>query len=163
VNNFEKGSPPMNRGIAALLACGGLLLAAGCGSSGSNGGSGSTPATRSSATTSAATSGLKVNTTPKYAAPSSSQPVRSGTVKIAYRNIAISPDTIRVRVGSTISWTNYDAVEHNVASQGGPQRFASKNFGEGATFAVKATRPGVIHYLCTIHPTAMNGTIEVVR
>ena len=46
---------------------------------------------------------------------------------------------------------------------GGPQRFTSKNFGERATFAVKATRPGIIHYLCTIHPTSMNGTIEVVK
>jgi plastocyanin len=67
-----------------------------------------------------------------------------------------------VRVGSTIRWTNYDSVEHNVTSRGGPEQFASKNFGEGQTFQVKATKPGVIHYLCTIHPTSMNGTIEVV-
>jgi plastocyanin len=153
----------MNRAIAALLACGGLLLGAGCGSSSSNGGAGSTTAATTAATTPAATSGLKANTTPKYAAPSSSQPVRSGTVRIAYRNIAISPDTVRVRVGSTIRWTSYDSVEHNVTSQGGPQKFASPNFGEGAGFEVKATRPGVIHYLCTNHPTTMNGTIEVVR
>ena len=34
---------------------------------------------------------------------------------------------------------------------------------EGGTFKVKVTRPGLIHYECTIHPTTMNGTIEVVR
>ncbi len=148
----------MIRGLAALLAGGALLAAAGCGSSSSSGGSPST-----TTTTSAATSGLKVNTTPKYAAPSSSQPVQSGVVQIAYRNIAISPDTVRVRLGSTIRWTNHDSVEHNVTSQGGPQTFASKNIGEGATFTIKATRPGLIRYLCTNHPTTMNGTIEVVR
>ena len=48
-------------------------------------------------------------------------------------------------------------------SKGGPIKFASKNFGEGGTFEVKATKPGVIHYLCTIHPTSMNGAIEVVK
>jgi plastocyanin len=156
--HLENGSSSMIRGLAALLAGGALLAAAGCGSSSSSGGSPST-----TTTTSAATSGLKVNTTPKYAAPSSSQPVQSGVVQIAYRNIAISPDTVRVRLGSTIRWTNHDSVEHNVTSQGGPQTFASKNIGEGATFTIKATRPGLIRYLCTNHPTTMNGTIEVVR
>ena len=155
----------MIRVIAALLTCGALLAAAGCGSSGSSGGSGSktTTAVTATTTTSAPTSSLRANTTPKYAAPSSSQPVQSGIVQIGYRNIAISPDTVRVRVGSTIRWTNYDSVAHNVTSRGGPQQFASKNFGEGATFEVKATRAGLIHYLCTNHPTTMNGTIEVVR
>jgi plastocyanin len=151
----------MNRGIAALIACCGLLATAGCGSSSTS--SSSSTAATATATTPAATSAIKANTKPKYAAPSSSAPVQSGTVSIAYRNIAISPDTLRVKVGSTIRWTNYDSVEHNVTSESGPQKFASKTFGEGATFEVKATRPGVIHYLCTIHPASMNGTIEVVK
>jgi plastocyanin len=105
--------------------------------------------------------GLKVTTTPKFA--KATGPVRSGTVQVAYRNIAIAPDTVRVKLGSTIRWTNFDEVSHNVTSEGGPQKFASKDFGEGATFAIKATRPGVIHYECTIHPASMNGTIEVVK
>ena len=82
---------------------------------------------------------------------------------MAYRNITIHPDTLKVTVGSTIAWTNFDPVEHNVTSQSGPTRFASKNFSEGQSFRVTLTRPGVIHYLCTIHPTSMNGTIVVVR
>jgi plastocyanin len=152
----------MNRAIAALIACG-LLLTAGCGSSSSpSGSSGPTTAT-TTATKPAPASGLKPNTKPKYGVPSASAPVQSGTVQIAYRNIAINPDTVRVRLGSIIRWTNYDSVEHNVTSEGGPQKFASKNFGEGATFAIRATKPGVIHYLCTIHPASMNGTIEVLR
>jgi len=92
--------------------------------------------------------------------------VQSGTVQIAYRNIAINPDTLRVRVGSTIKWTNFDSVEHNVTSQGGAggsYKFASKLFGENGTFEIKVNKPGVIHYLCTIHPASMNGTIEVVK
>lgn len=83
-------------------------------------------------------------------------------MQVAYRNIAIDPDTLRVKVGSTIKWTNFDSVEHNVTSKGGPQTFASKNFGEGGSFEVKVTKPGIIHYVCTIHPTTMNGSIEVV-
>jgi plastocyanin len=102
-----------------------------------------------------------VTTTPKFAPAGG--PVKSGTVAIAYRNIAIAPDTLKVKVGSTIKWTNFDNIDHNVTSEGGPQKFASKDFGENGTFAIKALKPGVIHYECTIHPASMNGTIEVVK
>jgi len=101
-----------------------------------------------------------LTTTPRFAPATG--PVRSGLVRIAYRNITIAPDTVRVKVGSTIQWTNFDSIDHNVTSEGGPQRFASKNFGERATFEIKALKPGVSHYECTIHPASMNGTIEVI-
>jgi plastocyanin len=106
---------------------------------------------------------LKTDTTPKYAAPSPSSPIKSGVVQVAYRNIAIDPDTLRVKVGSTIRWTNYDSVEHNVTSEGGVAKFASKDFGERGTYEIEVTKPGIIHYECTIHPASMNGTIEVVK
>jgi plastocyanin len=149
--------------MVAMLALGAAI--AGCGSSGSAGSS--TPASATSAAanpgaTSTSGSVLKVATVPQYATPSSSAPVASGTVQIAYRNITIQPDVLRVKVGTTLRWTNYDTVEHNVTAKSGPQRFASRTFGEGQTFQVTLTKPGIYHYECTIHPTTMNGTIEVV-
>jgi plastocyanin len=149
----------MERGIPALIACFALLLAAGCGSSTSSSGT----STATSSTSGTATTGVKAITRPNYGTPPPSAQVQSGTVQVAYRNIAIAPDLLKVKVGSTIKWTNYDSIEHNVTSQSGPQTFASKNFGEGGTFQVTVTRPGVIHYVCTIHPATMNGTIEVVK
>ncbi len=166
-------APSRGRSVAgACVACAVLVFATGCGSSGSSStGTTATTPTTSSATTPAATSaakttssaGLKADTTPKYASPSPSEPVQSGVVQIAYRNIAIDPDTVRVKVGTTIRWTNYDPVEHNVTSKSGPLSFASKDFSEGHTIEFKMTKPGVIHYECTIHPATMNGTIEVVK
>jgi plastocyanin len=150
----------MRRGFTASLACCGLLLIAGCGSSES---SSTATTTSTAATTSTSTGGLKPNTTPKFGTPPASAPVQSGVVQIAYRNIAIAPDTLKVKVGSTIKWTNFDSVEHNVISQGGPQKFTSKDFGENGTFEIKAEKAGVIHYECTIHPASMNGTIDVVN
>ncbi|HWX45561.1 MAG TPA: plastocyanin/azurin family copper-binding protein [Solirubrobacteraceae bacterium] len=147
--------------LSVAATCAVLVFAAGCGSSSSSstGSTGTAPATSGAK----ASSGLKAVTTPKYAAPSSSQPVQSGVVPIAYRDIAIDPDTVRVKVGSTIKWTNYDPVEHNVTSKSGPISFTSKNFSEGHAVEFKMTKPGIIHYECTIHPTTMNGTIEVVK
>jgi plastocyanin len=155
----------MRSRLVTLAVCAALVAFAGCGSSSSSSrsSSGSAPfSTASTATPKTVTSsGLKATTTPKFV--TASGPVRSGTVQIAYRNIAIFPDAPRVKVGSTIKWTNFDNVEHNVTSRGGSQKFASKNFGEGATFEIKAQKPGVIHYLCTLHPASMNGTIEIVK
>jgi plastocyanin len=105
---------------------------------------------------------LKANTTPKYASPSSSEPVQSGLVQVAYSNIAIDPDTVRAKVGSTIKWTNNDPQKCNVTSEGGPYKFSSGDFGEGGTFELKLSKPGTIHYECTYYPATMNGTIEVV-
>jgi plastocyanin len=159
----------MGSRLATLVLCAALPAFAGCGSSSSSSTGSSTTAgsTATSATASTPTAettttgGLKVTTTPKFVPASG--PVRSGTVQIAYRNIAIAPDALKVKVGSTIKWTNFDNIDHNVTSEGGPQRFASKDFGEGGTFEIKALKPGVIHYECTIHPASMNGTIEVVK
>jgi plastocyanin len=152
------------RTAAVLACCAAAVAAAGCGSSSSAGSTASSSASGSAEGTGpAATSSLKAVTTPKYGTPSSSAPVQSGEVQVAYRNITIQPDTLRVKVGTTIKWTNYDPVEHNVTSESGPQKFASKDFGEGGTYEIKALKPGVIHYQCTIHPASMNGTIEVVK
>jgi len=154
----------MRTGFATGFACMALLLAAGCGSSNkaAAGNSTGTNATSAKAATNSGGASIKVDTTPKFASPSKSAPVDSGVVQIAYRNISIEPDTVRVKVGSTVRWTNYDSVQANVTSVSGPQKFASKNFGEGGTFEVKLTEPGVIHYECTLYPVTMNGTIEVV-
>jgi plastocyanin len=153
----------MSRAFGALVACSALALAAGCGSSGGSSAPTAATATGASGAGATSTGGLKASTTPKYGSPSPAAPVQSGLVQVAYRNIAIAPDTLRVRVGSTVRWTNYDSVEHNVTSTGGPAHLASATFGEGGHYEVKLTRPGIIHYVCTIHPTSMNGTIEVVR
>ncbi len=154
----------MGRALSMLIGCLVAVLVAGCGSSSSsNSTSGEAASSTASTTSGGSHSATNLGSKPQFASPSSSQPVRSGAVQVDYHNITINPDTLRVRVGTTVTWINQDSVEHDVTSQSGPQKFASGTFGEGHTFSVKLTRPGVIHYLCTIHPASMNGTIEVVK
>jgi plastocyanin len=138
------------------------MLATGCGSSKSSATTSATATTGATTTTAEPKSGVVANGKINYARPPANAPVQSGVVKINYHEISIEPDTLKVKVGSTIEWTNKDPVEHNVTSASGPTRFASKNFGEGGTFKVTVTKPGVIHYRCTLHPATMNGTIQVV-
>jgi plastocyanin len=150
----------MKRAVPVLIAFAALAFAAGCGSSKS---SGTTSTAATTATTATAKSGLTTNAKINYAKPPTNAPVQSGLVKIDYHEITIEPDTLKVKVGSTIEWTNKDSIEHNVTSASGPSKFASKNFGEGGTFKVTVTKPGIIHYRCTLHPATMNGSIEVLQ
>jgi plastocyanin len=151
----------MARRLATVSLCSALLALAGCGSSSSSSSSSSASGAASSKPATTAAGGLKATTTPRFVPASG--PVRSGTVPVAYRNITIAPGALRVKVGSTVKWTNFDTIAHNVTSEGGPQKFASKDFGERGTYEIKALKPGVIHYECTIHPASMNGAIEVVK
>src|SRR2546421_3923876 len=155
----------MKRSATILIACATLLFASGCGSSdkapeGSPGASG-TRAPGGATPTEGPGAGGEVFGEPseKPAAPRPSGAV----AEIAYRDVAISPPTAKVKVGTTIIWTNDDSVEHNATSLSGPAHFKSKNIEEGQSFQFKATRPGTIRYECTIHPTRMQGTIEVVK
>jgi len=144
------------------------LLAAGCGSSKYGGSSTAASSTNGSTASTSGTTGkpkegLIRNGKINYASPPANAPVQKGIVKISYHEITIEPDTLRVKVGSTIEWVNEDPVEHNVTSEpGAPSKIASGNFGEGHTFRFTVTKPGIIHYKCTNHPATMNGTIEVV-
>jgi plastocyanin len=127
-------------GLLTVVACSPLVIATGCGSLGS-------PGPRSLTVSGPA---LKSTTTPNV-------------VNVTYAHIAIHPATLTVKVGTTIRWTNLDSVEHTVTSVSGPQKFSSRTFGEGRSFAIKTIKPGVIRYECRIHPTQMKGTIDVVK
>ncbi len=147
--------------LPIMIAGSALLFAAGCGSSSSRS---SSATTKSTASTSAASGGLKTDSTPKYAAPASSAPVQSGTVQVAYRNIAIDPDTIKVKVGSTIKWTDYDNVTHKgswapvvVSNQLG---VAMVNVQEIGTGCAKITNAITIKYTAA-HPNLGAVTITM--
>jgi plastocyanin len=156
----------MKTTVPVLAACLAVTLAAGCGSSKSSATT-STAKTGSGTTATGATGAHKEGLIPdgkiNYAKPPASAPVQSGVIQITYREISIEPDTVKAKVGSTVKWTNDDPEPCNVTSEAGPYKFASKDFGEGATFELKLDRPGTINYECTHYPTTMNGTIEVVE
>ncbi|MBW8798825.1 MAG: cupredoxin family copper-binding protein [Streptomyces sp.] len=92
--------------------------------------------------------------------PSKGAPV-TGTA-VAIKNFAFAPATLKVPVGTTVTWTNQDTEAHTVTSTGpgGPLRSAA--LGTRATYRYTFTKPGTYAYLCTIHPF-MTATVEVTR
>ncbi len=119
------------------------LLAAGCGSSSSSSSSSTPPAS------------------PPAPAPAASGGGATGSVQVKMANIQFAPQSSTVKVGQTVTWTNTDQVDHNVTAMSGAS-FRSSNFGQGKTFSYKATKPGTIQYVCTIHPN-MTATLTVVK
>ena len=81
-------------------------------------------------------------------------PADATTVVIA--NLAFDPSAITVPTGTTVAWTNDDAVPHTVTSTDGA--FDSGIFDPGGQFSFTFNEPGSFAYVCQLHPQ-MQGTV----
>ena len=68
------------------------------------------------------------------------------------------PPNITTLAGDTVTWTNSDTIEHDVALIGGG--FDSGIIGPGGRYSQTFSRPGHYAYRCTIH-AFMAGTVDV--
>ncbi|MCU1453181.1 MAG: blue (type 1) copper domain protein [Acidimicrobiales bacterium] len=114
-----------------------LLIGAGCGKSGST------------ATT---------TTTPSSAATSGPAAASGSTIDI--KDFLFSPKELKVKVGTTVKWTNDDNNTHTVTSTDGPATFDSKGLKSGASYSFTFAKPGTYAYMCDIH-NYMKGTVTV--
>jgi len=80
-------------------------------------------------------------------------------------SIAISgmafPGTSTVKVGSTVTWTNSDAMAHTVTSDDGVS-FSSGSIDYGNSFSYKANTVGSFAYHCNFHSN-MTATLVVTQ
>ncbi|SOE06582.1 Plastocyanin [Streptomyces sp. Ag109_G2-15] len=79
---------------------------------------------------------------------------------VAIKNFAFSPATLKVKAGTTVTWTNQDTDAHTVTSAGSGGPLHSAALATDATYSYTFTKPGTYAYLCTIHPF-MTATVEV--
>jgi len=77
---------------------------------------------------------------------------------VTIKDFAFSPETVTVKVGSAITWTNGDGFAHSVKSADGS--FVSQDLQEGQSFTTTFTAPGTHAYICGIH-NSMTGTVVV--
>jgi nitrite reductase (NO-forming) len=108
--------------------------------------------------------------------PSSSQPSSSNTNKVEIEkgattlgDKAFSPNLLRIKAGTTVTWTNDDNNLHTVTSGTPNTANAGEAFDSGLTalimpaktYSHKFTNAGEFSYFCRVHPT-MIGKIVVV-
>ena len=72
-------------------------------------------------------------------------------------NFVFQPAELKVKVGTTVTWTNRDDIPHTVVSAG---KFRSKALDTDDKFTFTFTDAGDYKYFCSLHPH-MTGMIKV--
>ena len=94
-----------------------------------------------------------------YYNPSQDSKTNSNSNNIEIRDFMYSPKTLTISVGETVTWTNYDSMQHTVTSDSGDV-LNSELLGQGKTYSMTFTEAGTYDYHCTPHPY-MKGKIIV--
>lgn len=106
-------------------------------------------------TNSSSSSSSSDDTTP----PSDSN--SAATDQVMIQNFAFAPQSISVKVGTKVTWTNMDSVAHTVtADTPSPDAPDSGSIAQNATYSFTFTKAGTYTYHCTPHPQ-MTGTVVV--
>ena len=72
-------------------------------------------------------------------------------------NFVFQPAELKIKVGTTVTWTNRDDIPHTVVSAG---KFRSKTLDTDDKFSFTFTDAGDYKYFCSLHPH-MTGMIKV--
>jgi len=80
-------------------------------------------------------------------------------VEVSIDNFTFNPQTLTVKAGTTVTWTNKDDIPHGIAATGNAfKRSAALDTDDHYSFTF--TTPGTYQYFCFLHPH-MTGTIVV--
>jgi plastocyanin len=80
------------------------------------------------------------------------------TVEVKMEGMAFSPQTVTIKVGDTVNWTNMDQPPHNAVAV--DKSWQTSTFATGESGSVTFATAGTFPYICTIHPN-MTGTVIV--
>jgi Plastocyanin len=80
------------------------------------------------------------------------------TVQVKMEGMAFSPQTVTIKAGDTVTWTDKDDVSHNATAV--DKIWKTETFGKDGTGSVTFTTAGTFPYICTVHSN-MTGTVIV--
>ena len=80
------------------------------------------------------------------------------TNEVWIQGMTFDPASITVTAGTTVTWTNKDAIAHRPTSNTG--LFDSGNMSPNGTFSFNFPTAGTYNYFCAIHPS-MTGKVIV--
>jgi plastocyanin len=78
-------------------------------------------------------------------------------LEIHIDNFVFQPAELKIKVGTTVTWTNRDDIPHTIVSAG---KFRSKTLDTDDKFSFTFTGAGDYKYFCSLHPH-MTGMIKV--
>jgi plastocyanin len=87
----------------------------------------------------------------------------AGAGVVAIKDFEFQPKELRVKTGTTVTWTNGGSSSHTVTADDGS--FESPTLARGKTYSHKFDKPGTYPYHCAFHGGAggdgMSGTVVV--
>ncbi len=89
----------------------------------------------------------------------SSTQQEAAVTNVTIQNLTYQPANIQVSVGTTVTWTNLDSVQHTVTFNNGMGD--SGLLSPGQSFSYTFNTPGTYQYHCTVHPN-MVATVTAV-
>ncbi len=92
-------------------------------------------------------------------APGAKVAARKGPDTVAIADFLFGPETLQVKAGQYVTWTNTDDSPHQV-SLGGPGGVRTAVMLKGQSRTLKFEQPGTFDYICGLHP-GMKGKVEV--
>jgi plastocyanin len=78
---------------------------------------------------------------------------------VSIDNFTFTPASLKVKAGTTVTWTNRDDIPHGIASSDNAFK-KSKALDTDDSYSFTFTTPGTFQYFCYIHPH-MVGTVVV--
>lgn len=104
--------------------------------------------------------GLTLTWLPAQAQSQVAAQVATANTHIDIDNFDFAPMTLKVVIGTKITWTNHDDAPHTVVSADNPPLFKSPPLDTDDAYAFTFLKPGIYKYFCSVHPK-MVGTIVV--
>ena len=84
-------------------------------------------------------------------------PAGASDASVNIDNFTFGPQELKVKAGTTVTWTNGDDIPHTVVSM---NNFRSKVLDTNGVYSYTFTTPGTYKYFCSLHPH-MTGTVVV--
>ena len=82
-----------------------------------------------------------------------------GENEVYMNSMSFGPRTLKVKVGTTVIWTNQDVTSHTVTFDDGSVE--SGELAPGDSYEFTFTTAGTYNYHCSMHPEQMKAVIEV--
>jgi plastocyanin len=84
---------------------------------------------------------------------------QTAATAVSIDNFTFTPQTMTVKAGTTVTWTNKDDIPHGIAATNNTFT-RSKALDTDDSYSFTFTTPGTYQYFCYVHPH-MTGTIVV--
>ena len=85
-------------------------------------------------------------------------PAEATDAQVVVDNFSFAPTPLSVKVGTTVTWVNYDDIPHSVVC---PQlKVKSSPMDTNDSFAYRFEQAGTYDYICGLHPH-MHGQVVV--